>query len=140
MDVVTHGLVGAATGFYFGHPVAGAAIAVAPDLVLGITRRKLPSQAYNATHSALVLTLAAAFAIGVAPDPLGWLVLWCWLSHLTLDVPTHGTQWAPPLLYPLHQKRFSAGSEWEFFNRTWQRGALLSILWSVAWIALALSR
>lgn len=131
MDLATHFVVGVATGAQFGHPFLGGCIAAAPDLVLGITRRKAPTTAYNVTHS-LAGMLAAAGAAGAL---WGWqacgLVYWCLLSHLVLDAPTHGEQWAPPLLYPYSDARFSFGQEWEFFNLPWLCGLWVSFLWII---------
>jgi len=129
MDVVTHALVGAATGATFGRPVLGALVAALPDVVLGVRRRKAPSAAYNATHSAFFLLAATLAAATLHSGPVGALVALCLLSHLVLDLPTHGGVWGPPIFYPLWRARFSCGDEWEFFNQSWIRGLKLSILW-----------
>lgn len=140
MDVVTHALVGASTGAVVGRPLLGAVIAALPDVVLGLRRRAVPSRAYNATHSAAFVaaaTLAAAllFAWPVAP-----LVALCLLSHLVLDLPTHSTTWAPPLLYPFSARRFSFGNEWEFFNESWWVGLTMSIIWITTCLSIVAAR
>lgn len=135
MDVFSHALAGAATGSIFGHPVAGALVAAAPDAVLGLRRRALPGTAYNATHSLAFVVLATVAAL---PFGAALLVCMCLLSHLVLDLPTHGPGWAPPLLYPWDPWRFSFGDEWEFFNRSWWRGFMLTLLWSSSCLILAL--
>lgn len=135
MDVIAHAVAGASTGAYFGRPVLGACIAATPDLVLGLRRHATPSALYNATHSALFLVLATLAAL---PFGTAAIVAYCLLSHLVLDLPTHGLKWAPPLLYPFDAHRFSFGREWEFFNPSWWRGLVLTLLWSIAWL-LALS-
>ena len=137
MDIVTHAVVGASTGALFGRPVLGALVAAAPDLVLGLQRKVKPTRAYNYTHSALfalACTLAAAL---LGSWPLGALVGLCLLSHLVLDVPTHGRVWAPPLLYPYSVKRYSMFLyEWEFFNVAWAVGLGVSIVWIIACLLL----
>lgn len=137
MDILSHALAGAATGQMFGRPVLGAAIAVSPDLVLGVARKATPSAGYNATHSVLftvLSTLAAALLFSPAVAALVGLAL---LSHLVLDVPTHGKLWGPPLMYPFSARRFSCGNEWEFFNQSWARGFLYTSIWSFICLLLA---
>lgn len=138
MDIFSHALAGAATGWAFGHPVLGAAVAALPDAVLGLRRRAAPTIAYNLTHSLLGL-----WAATVVASLFGWqvaaTVFLALLSHLVLDMPTHGPHWAPPLLYPWLPNRFSAGSEWEFFNRSWQRGLNLTLAWVLTWLLVSLS-
>lgn len=131
MDIVSHALAGAATGIAFGRPVAGAVFGVMPDLVLGIRRKFSPTPAYDLTHS-----LSFVFACGGLWWALGgtWVAVFALLSHIVLDLPTHGKQWAPVLLYPLHRKRFSYGVEWEWFSISWWRGLVLTIIWSSLWI------
>jgi membrane-bound metal-dependent hydrolase YbcI (DUF457 family) len=136
MDVVSHAIAGACVGQAFGQPVLGAAFGVLPDVVLGVRRQKLPSTAYNATHS---LTFVAGAGLA------GWLVwgtlapLLAVLSHILLDFPTHGPRWAPTLLYPFSSERFGIGSEWEWFNKTWWLGLGLTAIWSLTWLAVAYS-
>lgn len=137
MDVVSHAIAGAATGLYWGRPGLGAAVAALPDLVLGIRRRASPSLAYNLTHT-LAFSLLAGAVVQVLYPPLGWLVFWCLVSHLALDVPTHGKEWAPTLLWPFSYRRYSLGTEWEFFNTSWSNGLDLTIIWSILWLVAAL--
>lgn len=134
MDIVSHALAGAATGSLWGRPFLGAAVAAAPDLVLGLRRRASPTLAYNLTHTLLFPWVASGIAVQIGGRPLGWLVLWCLLSHLVLDVPTHGKEWAPTLLWPFSSRRFSLGSEWEFFNASWSRGLDITIAWCAIWL------
>lgn len=133
MDIVSHAFAGAATGLLFGHPVAGALVAVLPDLALGIRRKSVPSEAYNLGHSAFGVALAVLLG---SLWSQGLLVFFCLASHIVLDLPTHGKTWAPPLLYPFGCQRFSFGSEWEFFNYSWKRGLILTIFWSITCAAL----
>jgi membrane-bound metal-dependent hydrolase YbcI (DUF457 family) len=142
MDIFTHALVGAATGAAFDRPVAGALYAVMPDLVLGsLKRRRLPTPAYNVSHS-LAALLAVTVAAYLYPAPFGGAriaacAFFCYLSHLILDAATHGPQWAPMLLWPV-RIRFSGGDEWEWFNTSWFKGFALSLLWSILWLQLSL--
>lgn len=132
MDIFSHALAGACAGLLFNKPLLGAVIAVVPDLALGIKRKHRPSSVYDFTHSLLFVLLAVVGAwltVGAMFAMLTWL---CLLSHLFLDVPTHGKQWAPPLLFPFFDYRVSAGEEWEFFNASWKRGFVLTILWCAA--------
>ena len=134
MDFINHAIAGAATGFYFGHPVAGAILAVTPDIVLGVTRKEVPNSLYRVTHSAFILVAvgvimwllfgynSAAFTVSV----IG--------SHLVLDSVTHGKVWGTRLFYPLSEKVLGNFQEWEFFNRSWWFGLLVTSIWSAAWI------
>lgn len=133
MDIISHALAGAATGHAFGAPIVGAVFGVLPDLVLGYKRVNKPTQPYNLTHSLAFATftpLAWGLYFG---GQQGWLVFFALLSHLILDLPTHGKTWAPMLLYP-YPRRFSLGSEWEWFNKVWWRGFALTLLWSLLWL------
>jgi hypothetical protein len=130
MDIFSHGIAGAATGTAFGKPLTGAALAMLPDIMLLGKRRPAPTQLYNVTHSLLFIIITSL--IGQLWD-YGAFVFWVLISHIILDLPTHGKQWGPCLLYPL-QKRFSFGQEWEFFNRSWLTGMLLTIIWSCIWV------
>ncbi len=126
MDIITHAVVGAAIGAKFGHPVVGAIAGVIPDLCLGASRKPLPTNLYNATHSLAVLLLALPFTVFGASVAL--TVFFALASHLLLDLPTHGRYWAPTLLWP-STKRFHLwfAREWEFFNRSWWVGLALAI-------------
>jgi hypothetical protein len=135
MDIVNHAVAGAAVGTYFGRPVLGAFFGVLPDLVLGIKRLTVPSRAYNLTHS-LLFTLGVGMVAGIT---LGSTVpLLALLSHLLLDLPTHGDEWGPPLLYPWNGKRFSYGEEWEWFSPDWWVGLYINLVWSASWLSFAL--
>lgn len=137
MDVFSHAVAGAAVGAAFGRPVLGAVCGVLPDLALATRKRlTLPPTAYNATHSALFVAgvgLLGALALGTVVPLLAVL------SHILLDLPTHGRQWAPPLLYPFSERRYSMGTEWEWFNRSWWLGLGLTLLWSLAWLSVTLA-
>lgn len=117
MDVISHAVAGASVGSAFGRPVLGAVFGVIPDVVLGIHRKAAPNIGYDFTHSlafVLVVALVCVTLLGT------WVPVLAVLSHILLDLPTHGLKWAPPLLYPLSRKRYSFGNtEWEWFNYTW---------------------
>lgn len=137
MDLITHAVVGAITGLVWQQPVFGAVIAVLPDLTLfSIKRQEHPTRLYNATHSLIGLAVVSAVAEIWAPE-FTHLVFFCYVSHLVLDLPTHGEYWAPTLLYP-HPRRFRMGQcgEWEFFNVNWYRGLIYASLWSATCILL----
>ena len=128
MDIITHAVVGAYTGSFFGHPIAGAIAGIAADLPIMLVKRyPSPPPAYKATHS-----LAAAVIVGIAGYLLyGNAALFlAYLSHLYLDLFTHGKEWGSVLLYP-YPKRFSFMPEWEFFNSSFYLGLFLAVLWSV---------
>ncbi len=131
MDIISHAIAGASTGYYYGKPVLGAIVGVMPDLVLGVKRKFTPTRLYNFTHC---LTLTVIFGYLYWFYAGNGLVLFVLLSHLFLDIPTHGTTWAPPLLYPFKNKRFSLGDEWEWFSNSWFTGFILTVLWSFLWI------
>lgn len=132
MDILSHAVAGASAGAAFGQPVMGAACGVAPDLALFTWQRLAqPTAAYNAAHSALVLGCAGLLALALFATVVPLLAL---LSHILLDLPTHGKQWAPPLLYPFSEQRYSFGTEWEWFNRSWWQGLVLTLIWSLAWL------
>jgi len=126
MSSLSHAVAGASAGYIFGQPALGALCGVLPDLVLNIRRLLLPSELYNFTHS-----LAFAGLVGLAGVQFGTAVpSLAILTHLALDVPTHGSTWAPPLLYPL-RRRYSLGAEWEWFTRSWWTGLGLTFNWSL---------
>jgi membrane-bound metal-dependent hydrolase YbcI (DUF457 family) len=136
MDIVSHALAGAAAGAAFGRPFLGAFFGVLPDVVLGIKRRAVPSLAYDFTHS-----LAGLFVLGFVGTLLTGSIVpqIAIISHLVLDIPTHGEQWAPPLLFPFDRHRFSyGGEEWEWFNPVWCFGFLITMVWSSIWFSVAL--
>lgn len=140
MDIVTHAITGAITGAHWNRPILGAAVAVAPDLVLGVKRRALPSLAYSVTHSPLLMSVVLSVATGaLTRDPaLTACVIACYLSHVTLDLQTHGGAWAPRLFFPFSKRRTSLGDDWEFFNRAWWLGLLTAFLWSLVWLLASL--
>lgn len=139
MDIFTHALVGAVTGGALGHPLLGAVVAVLPDLPLWVQRRPAsPPAAYLALHSGLAaVLLAVACALctygGFISVTFAVTVVACWLSHIVLDVPTHGNEWQPRLLWP--NKKYllfpDTIEEWEFFNLTWLIGLKLAVAWIV---------
>lgn len=136
MDILSHAAAGAATGALFGQPALGAFVAVVPDIVLLGERRAVPTAAYNWTHSVAFAVACTVWAAAIGSSHLASLVALCLLSHLVLDLPTHGEQWGPTLLYPYSDKRFSMGEEWEFFNFSWWRGLCLTGIWIVVCLAL----
>lgn len=132
MDIVSHAVAGAFTGLLFGEPVLGATVAVIPDLVLVGKRRELPPAFYDVTHSLLFMVVCLVGSAFIMGPNTGLVVGWALLSHLFLDIPTHGDKWAPPLLYPFSKERSGCGTEWEFFNGTWWFGLALTATWSGA--------
>ena len=129
MDLLTHAAVGAATGLPFGRPILGAFAAVVPDLVLGPWRKAAPTPLYDCTHSLWFVAFGGIAACAAGPG-VGAVVALALLSHLVLDLPTHGPDWAPPLLLPYSKRRFSFGKEWEFFNSSWYIGLNIATIWS----------
>lgn len=129
MDILSHMVAGAASGAVFGHPVVGAVIGALPDVVLGIKRKAAPNTPYRATHSLLVLLLVLTLLAALPFNLLAAIAL-AWLSHIVLDVPTHGQLWAPRVLFPLYDVRIGNFQEWEFFTRTWYNGLCLTVAWS----------
>lgn len=126
MDIVTHAIVGAAIGSSFGHPIIGGISAIVPDIVLGIKRRHKPTNIYDFTHSFLGLFAMSIPFYFLNDQSIFLAVFFGVLSHIGLDVITHGKQWAPPLLFPAFS-RFTLADEWEFGNRPWCFGLLASI-------------
>ena len=142
MDIASHALAGASVGNYFGNSLAGAVIAIIPDIVLGIKRKEFPNKLYNLTHSLLGIFFISLFLYLVLNtfsvfDSNGFLAIYlCLLSHIVLDLGTHGGDWAPPLFYPVVSKRFMPQQEWEFFNKSWFVGLLTTLLWCLLWFQL----
>ena len=130
MDIFSHALAGAATGFAFNNPILGAVIAVTPDIPIFGPRKENPPLLYKFTHSILFLIIGVI--VGSFYN-VGALVFYCLFSHLLLDIPTHGPVWAPRLLWP-YGGIMVAAKEWEFFNRTWYYGLALTVTWSTLWI------
>jgi membrane-bound metal-dependent hydrolase YbcI (DUF457 family) len=135
MDLFSHAIAGAAMGAAFGRPLVGAVCACLPDMVLGLKRVASPTAAYTVTHSLVFCLIAATVGVWVGLGPVVGLAV---LSHLLLDLPTHGKAWAPALLYPFSERRFSFGGEWEFFNRYWFIGLIMTVEWSALWALLQL--
>jgi membrane-bound metal-dependent hydrolase YbcI (DUF457 family) len=133
MDLFNHAIAGASVGLAFGNPWLGAFMGVAPDLVLGPRRRRLPTGAYNATHSIITTTILGLPIWIIFKTPIPLLALY---SHLLLDLFTHGKVWAPPLFYPLSNRRYTFNQEWEWFNESWFLGLFITIAWSSAWLEL----
>lgn len=135
MDIVSHAISGAAMGAAFGRPLEGALFAILPDMVLPIKRIYKPIARYNLSHSLLTILPLGAALWAFTGSPVALIAL---LSHVALDIPTHGPKFAPTLFYPVSEKRFSYGSDWEFFSPSWWAGLTLTILWSIAWLYSAL--
>jgi hypothetical protein len=130
MDIISHAIAGACTGAAFGEPIAGAIWGVLPDLVLGVRRRFHPTILYNITHSLTFIGLCGFIGVMVFGS---WTPAFSLLSHIALDLPTHGTVWAPPLFYPF-KRRYSLGKEWEWFSLSWGIGLAITIVWSSIWL------
>lgn len=132
MDIINHAVAGAAVGASFNAPILGAIIAILPDVPIFGPRRKEPTEAYMFTHSFLFLFILTGAAIYIENISLGTMVFLCILSHLVLDIPTHGKTWSPALFYP-DKVRFVFGHEWEFFNDTWFYGLKINFVWCFIW-------
>lgn len=136
MDIISHAIAGASAGAMFQRPIFGAAVAVLPDLVLGVKRVSSPTVPYRVTHSLLFVLFA-------------WAVIYPWghqlalcaaialASHLLLDLPTHGPVWAPRLFYPFSDASFDHAVEWEWFSTSWFIGLGLTVMWSVICLTIA---
>jgi membrane-bound metal-dependent hydrolase YbcI (DUF457 family) len=133
MDLFSHAVAGAAVGAAYGRPLLGAFFGVLPDLVLPLKRIHVPVLRYSATHS-LAFVLVAGM-VGAAIFERSVVPLLALLSHILLDIPTHGPKWAPPLFYPFSAKRYSLGPDWEFFSPSWWKGLLLTLIWSAVWLS-----
>lgn len=136
MDIFTHAAVGAATGAAFGRPVLGAAVATLPDLgymlhASFLERLHRPPKVYDFGHSLLFVLLLSLCTWVLVDGGAAAVVGLALLSHLWLDLPTHGRTWGVRLFYPL-QWRFKCGVEWEFFNRSWFFG----LAWGFVWLAI----
>jgi len=136
MDIVSHAIAGAATGALWGHPVAGAVAAVLPDIVIAGPRRALPSTLYRFTHSYLAFLIVSLLVLFIEYNLAAAIAL-AYLSHLWLDAVTHGEQWAPRFLWPLEMVCFKNIPEWEFGNRTWWLGLLITIVYSLTCFTVA---
>lgn len=145
MDIITHAIVGAASGAVFGHPIVGAIVAVIPDIPLGITRKHRPNIGYDMLHSPVIgglnmFNMANIFlgmSHGAPTDfSFGWAALLAWASHIFLDLFTHGPTWAPMPFAPISFRRVSLGYDWELFDSTWWNGLLLAICWVLACLAI----
>lgn len=136
MDIVSHFVAGFSSGLYFGKPLTGAAIAVLPDLVIMGERKLKPTRFYIVTHSFLFLLICTLFA-ELAFD-LGVLTFVSIVSHLLLDLTTHGKVWSSRLFWP-NPFYFKYGVEWEFFNKSWFFGLVITLIWSLLWLALYMS-
>lgn len=134
MDIMTHAVVGAATGAVFGNPILGVVIAVMPDVVLGPSRRQKPNAWYNLTHAPIPMLVL----LTVVFLPFGYAACaaFAYLSHIVLDLPTHGGKWAPKLFAPFSYRRVSLGDDWEFFSREWWVGLIIASLWSFSCLSL----
>jgi len=139
MDIITHAVAGAATGAAFGRPLLGAAVAVVPDSALWLRYRLArPPAAYSAAHGLLAPCLAGSVAMMLFGPAISALVFFAWLSHIVLDIPTHGEEWSPRLFWPDNRPVFIGFQEWEWFNRSWWRGLALAAIWSAIWLSFAL--
>lgn len=121
---MTHAVVGAVAGSLVNQPFVGALAGVLPDAVLGVKRRIHPNIAYKLTHSVLIC-LACSLTL-IEYTPYGVAVLLGWLSHILLDIPTHGKQWAPMPIYPISTFAFRYFNEWEWLDETWFKGLALA--------------
>lgn len=139
MDIITHAVVGAATGNLIGRPIIGAFIAVVPDLVLGFKRKRVPTSLYKLTHSPIPMSFLVFGAVGVfTQDPmLSAVLVLCYWSHIVLDLFTHADGWGPQLFSPFVRKHYSLGGDWEWFNGPWWAGLLVSAGWIYVCMSLA---
>jgi len=132
MDWLSHAVAGAAVGYAFGDPTLGAVVALVPDLPLLGPRRALPPRLYDWTHSLLFTFAVGGAALVLTGSPL---VLWALVSHLVLDLPTHGRAWGAPVLLPFSNARFALwNNDWELFSPHWWAGLAVTITWSLLWL------
>ncbi len=89
------------------------------------------------THSLLFVLLSGIVAAIYGAD-IALTVMLALVSHLVLDVTTHGVEWNPRLLFPiLNEPAITFGVEWEWFNLSWWYGYLTMILWSITCLVLS---
>lgn len=134
MDIITHAIAGAATGGAFGRPLLGAVVAVLPDSALWLRPRlALPPLLYRAAHGLLAPFVLAALTMMFFGPAVSNVVFFAWLSHIVLDVPTHGPEWAPRLFWPDERPVFTQFEEWEWFNPSWYLGFRITLIWIGLW-------
>lgn len=130
MDIITHAVAGAAIGAVLGHPVVGAMAAVVPDSALWLAPRPaLPPALYRAAHGGLAPLFVSAICLPIFGPQIAIVVLLAWISHIILDIPTHGPDWSPRLFWPDERVVFDKFEEWEWFNHSWWFGFFITIVW-----------
>ena len=134
MDIVTHAVVGAASGALFGQPLLGAAVATMPDWPLLGRRVKLPPFPYVVLHSPLVMYVVICML--PIDDVLFSTILLSYVSHIALDIPTHSKTWQPRFI-PFKESKLDDFEEWEFFNSSWWFGLTISIFWTILCLTFA---
>lgn len=137
MDIITHAVVGAITGAAFGHPAIGAFVGVLPDSALWLRPRlALPPTLYRAAHGGLAPLFASAVCLPFVGLQISLVIFSAWVSHIILDIPTHGPTWSPRLFWPDERVIFDNFEEWEFFNRSWFLGYFISTIWCALWLSI----
>lgn len=141
MDIVTHAIVGAITGAAFDRPVLGAIVGILPDSALWLRPRLAhPPTLYRAAHGALAPMFASTVCLALFGAQIALVVFCAWVSHIVLDIPTHGPEWSPRLFWPDERVVFDTHQEWEFFNASWWGGLALASLWSMIWLMISAVR
>jgi len=120
MDIFTHFAVGFATGTVIDKPITCGVIAILPDVFLfSFKRLKNPTILYKISHTVWIPLFICIF------NPIYALA---YLSHIVLDVFTHGGKWKTEPFLPI-KLNFGNFHEWEFFNKSYLIGLIISILW-----------
>lgn len=138
MDVLTHGLWGAALAYpkykhQRKHLWIAFAFGVLPDLLafvpatvyLFFHRTGFNPETYNTaggvfayarnayeyTHSLVLFAVVFAAVIILRRGKIYWPML-AWPLHILMDIPTHPDFYSTPFLFPLSQYRFTGGLSW----------------------------
>lgn len=137
MDTATHALLGGVIGASAGvlapqgtEPLvvvaACALVATLPDspLIAYRTRVPHPPRSYLWAHS-IWPVIAIWFCVGPIYGA-------AYLSHILIDIPTHGPAWSARLFYPIRW-HFACFEEWEWGNASWRNGLVITILLGFLW-------
>lgn len=118
MDALVHGCVGLMLGIKCGDIAGCILFSVISDISFSMGRKEKPDRCYKVLHSIWPIAILYPFYPYYAE---------AMALHIIVDIVCHGNDFAPRLFYPLNYHFWSIG-EWEYFNKAWTTGLILSLV------------